>query len=224
MKKIISAIFIIVSSLVLLTGCSQKRQEFDGVSDIEKFRNSVDKYDSAVFTITDETNGNVVQEFSFMFDGDKQIYLDKQYNNKGEEKIEYSDGVNVWIKDYENDVVKLSGGDDGFAVYTKDNRIIFSTGNMFFYLNGYIGMNSVSTDADGVKTVSFNYDAKKMNEKTGSNIVSIATSYRFDKDGNFEYMTQDNAVMKDGNEEHTNTKIVQSNINSLTSIDNPFEN
>lgn len=224
MKKVILITFIIVSALAVLTGCSLKKQNLAGVDKVEKTISDVNAYSSAEVVFTNEETGSPVQSFRYTFDGDKMVYLYRQFNADGQEKLTYSNGTDTWVKDYGEDTAQKMNDSVNFPAYTKTSRHIFATGNVIFYMNGFIQMHVANERADGPTTYMYTYNADKVSEKTGANIKSITTTFYYNKDGSFMYMLQDNKSVSEYKEISMNTRLEFKDVNQVVSIENPFEN
>ncbi len=224
MKKAILVTFIIVSALVVLTGCSLKKQNLAGVDKVEKTIAEVGAYDSAEVVFTNEETDSPVQSFRYTFDGDKMVYLYHQFNADGQEKITYSNGTDTWVKDYGEDTAQKMNDSVNFPAYTKTSRHMFATGNVVFYMNGFIAESNSIPYANGMETYIYSYNAKKVNKSTGADIQSIKTTFNYDWFGNFSNMVQDNVSLENGEEVRTCTRLEFRDVNQITSIENPFEN
>ncbi len=218
MKKITAVLLIMCVSLGLMTGCV-KKNEYVGMEKIEALRNEASEYDSARYFITNVETDVLEQVFTFMYEGsDKksaQIYLCEGVQG-GEYYAEYSNGIELYRE--ENGVgAIIPSSDDTYASYTRKDPHPYSTGELFFYVNGYIDSAEETTDADGNTLYIYTYNTEKINKALKSALTVFATSYAFDSDGNFVYFRQHNA----SETESYTYEITVDEINSVTEIENP---
>lgn len=215
----ISKRFILMLSLVLtalmLTACG--KQELVGCDKVEALRSAAEGYESASYIITNLTSGEVEQTFTFMYNPDgTQTYYCEGYDTEGY-YAEYSNGRELFR---ERDGVgsAVSSDADDYVSYTKKKPHPYSTGQLFFYINGYVSSAEESTDDEGNTLYIYHYDTERLNKDMKTNMDAFATSYAFDGEGNFVYFRQTNS----GSDGSYAYEITLENVNGITSIDNPI--
>lgn len=208
-----------------LSGCTQKK-EYPGSDKIEALRDSAAGYNSARYFITNVETDVLEQVFTFMYDEDgSQIYLCEGVDADGNYYAEYSNGREVFRTEHGVGIV-VPSSDESFAVYTRKEPHPYSTGQLFFYVNGYIASAEEGTDGEGNTLYLYHYDTEKINKALGNTLTEFATSYAFDADGNFVYFRQHNAsdvTYEDGTVSNVGYtyEITVEEVNNITKVENP---
>ncbi len=223
--KIIPFILCCISAAICFGGCTQY-QELVGADKIEALREDAAAYDSARYFITNVETDTLEQAFTFMYDtDDSQIYLCEGIEG-GEYYAEYSNGRELYRE--ENGVGEvISSDDETFAIYSREIPHPYSTGQLFFYVNGYVSNAEETVDGDGNTLYIYTYDTDKINKALGYALTEFATSYAFDENGDFVYFRQHNssdATDENGNaySESYTYEITVEEANGISEIENPI--
>lgn len=224
-RKFLLSVLLCGIIVICLSGCAQKK-EYPGCDKIEALRDSAAGYDSARYFITNVETGVLEQVFTFMYDtDDSQIYLCEGVDADGNYYAEYSNGREVFRTEHGIGMV-VPSSDETFAVYTRKDPHPYSTGQLFFYVNGYISSAEETADGEGNTLYLYHYDTEKINKALGNTLTEFATSYAFDADGNFVYFRQHNASdvkYEDGTVSNVGYtyEITVEEINNITEVENP---
>lgn len=223
MKKIVCALLTLCLSLSCLTGCLAEKK-FPGSDKIEAMRKTVADYDSCRYYITNLDTGVLEQVFAYYYDGeDRQVYLCEGMQG-GEYYAEYSNGLELF-REEDGVGANIGSTDPTYAKYTREEPHPYSTGQLFFYINGYIEAAEELTDENGNTIYMYYYNLEKLNKVLDEAVSEFSTAYAFDPDGNFLYFRQHNASADYTDDNGVPIsfayEITVHDVNSLTELENP---
>ena len=220
MKKILPIILTLIIC-ISLTACGSKRQ---GQQEIENYRKSFSKLESAHIIIKDTINDKTVQDLTFKYDGKIMVY--SYLSAYGEEPFyEFNDGKKLYVK--KND--KLTEYSKGkFKVYTKKEPHPNASEQIFFLMPKYITMDAVTTTEEGTTTITYIYDTQKLSkvmkaDENQGTLKSFITEYAFDKDGNFLYLDEKSTFESDKGETKNEYRITVGGENKITEVVNSIK-
>ncbi len=220
-KRIILTTILLLMCLSL-SACGSKSSDIAGSKKVEKFRDSVLDYSSGRYFVTNLIDDELEEVFTFRYDdAGTLVYLYEQYRNYTY-SAEYGDGSYIYFKD-ENGVNVINRADEGFVLYTKDNLSPYASGQLLFYVKGYISESLETIDENGNCIYNYNYDVDAMNKELGKELTEFNTSYVFDKDGNFIYFTQHNSSVVDGEIYEYAYMIEILEVDNITEVENPMK-
>lgn len=227
MKRKFTAILLLMCiCMAVFTGCAEEKT-FVGIEKIESFRAEAAGYDSARYYIENVDTNVMEQVFSFYYDsGGSQIYLCEGVEGENY-YAEFSNGVELF-REENNESAIIPSTDESYAAYTKKEPHPYSNAQLLFYVKNYIDYAEEGLDDEGNTLYVYTYDIVGINEALGNNLTTFATSYAFDKEGNFVYFRQHNS--SDATDENGNVinqgytyEITIDDINSVTEIENPVK-
>lgn len=222
MKRIIPVLLLMC--IFCLGGCTESK-EIIGSAEIEALRSEAAAYESGRYFIKNIDSGALEQVFSFCYDEEeRQIYL-CEGNQAGELYTEYSNGVELFRD--ENGVSKnVASTDETYARYTRKEPHPYSTGQLLFYIKGYVDASEQVTDEDGNTVYIHRYNVEKLNRALESPVSEFTTYYAFDSEGRFVYFCQHNAsadtYFEDGTPVSYTYEITLGDVNAITEIENPI--
>ena len=217
MKKILP-ILLIMCVCFSLGGCSpeEKGTVIHGREQVEKLRAEAAGWESGRYLFTDLQTGETNQVFSFMYNADgSQTYLYERVND-GNYYAEYNGGGMIFILEGENLSVINEGSPD-YVSYSRENPHPYSTGELMFYVEEYIGRSEEVPLEQNAAAYVYEYDTGSMNQAIGTSLENFSTTYTFDSGGNFLYFTQSNSDGENGSAYMIETI----DVNSVTEIENP---
>lgn len=223
MKKIIPVLLLICA--VCLGGCTESK-EIIGSTEIEALRSEAAAYESGRYFIKNMDSGALEQVFSFCFDEEgRQVYL-CEGSQGGRLYSEYSNGVELF-REEDGISENVASTDETYARYTKEEPHPYSTGQLFFYIKGYVGTSEQTTDEDGNTVYIHRYDVEKLNRALESPVSEFTTYYAFDSEGKFVYFCQHNVsadtYFEDGTPVSYTYEITLGEVNGISEIENPIK-
>lgn len=223
MKKIIPVLLLICA--VCLGGCTESK-EIIGSAEIEALRSEAAAYESGRYFIKNMDSGALEQVFSFCFDEEwRQVYL-CEGSQGGRLYSEYSNGVELF-REEDGVSENVASTDETYARYTKEEPHPYSTGQLFFYIKGYVGTSEQTTDEDGNTVYIHRYDVEKLNRALESPVSEFTTYYAFDSEGKFVYFCQHNVsadtYFEDGTPVSYTYEITLGEVNGISEIENPIK-
>lgn len=182
--------------MLMLSGC--KRAE--GYDTIDKAREKYEKLDSAKLTITDAKNSDVIQEFTFKYEGDTLTYLYMGADTDGSLYYEFYNGEEYDV--YSGGKwTSYPKGNDKCVSYTRKNPNPKATKDIFFLVGSSIAKGEIKKLDNGGQSIYYQYDCSKLNGKMQEQLTSMGrltafeTTFTIDADGEIVEMLERSALV-----------------------------
>ncbi|MDE7278917.1 MAG: hypothetical protein K2N26_04240, partial [Oscillospiraceae bacterium] len=193
MKKFL-AVLLLICAAMPMGGCSIKKEyDLHGKEQVEALRESAKNWQSGRYLLTNINTDVMDQAFSFMYSEDGfQTYLYERVSEENGYYAEFSDGETFYVLNG-GEVSILKSGAEGYVSYSRDNPHPYSTGDLLFYENLFVKSSEEAPQEDGGIDYIYYYNAEKINDTLGTNLIEFVTEYVFGADGEFEYFVQRNS-------------------------------
>jgi hypothetical protein len=218
--------------MTLLCGCSLGTPE--GYESMKSARELYEKLDGARVIMEDLTSGEQLMEFSFYINANDEMIFDYSGTTDEGEERGYSNGAEFYYKTADADGWRVIGSADEsyiYNIYNREYRYPYATGNIFFLDATSVSEAAVTENADGGMTISYTYDADKLNSYATSlldnveSFSSLRTDCVINADGYITEFTEVGSVTdENGEEADVNMKITVTDMNEVYEIPYPVGN
>lgn len=218
-------ISLIAAFALVFSGCSAIAPE--GYQAVKAAKEKYESLDSARVVMEDISEGATLMEFSFYVNGKDEMVF--SYSGGGE--YAYSDGAEFFYKTAGAEEWEIIGpGDEGYIynIYNREYRYPYARGSIFFLDGTSVESASVIGSADGPMSVTYVYDADKLNKNSVSGLENVSSfssltvTYTIDGDGCITEFTETGRVTdSDGVESDFNIRISVYDMNGITEIPRP---
>lgn len=199
-----------------------------GFNDIKKARDKYESLDSARLTMTDLSTGEVLMTFCFYINGDNEMILDYDSPQTGEHA--YSDGKQYCYRS-EGEWTTITPADEEYIhnIFNRKYRYPYARGTVFF-LDGTAVSEASVTEENGGKTVTYVYDADKLNSGSAKGLDNVSEfseltcTYTIDESGLITRFTEKGKLTDaDGAVSEVNIALEVSDVNNVKVIELPFD-
>lgn len=199
-----------------------------GFNDIKKARGRYESLDSARLTMTDLATGETLMTFCFYINGNNEMILDYDSPRNGEHA--YSDGKQFYYR-AEDKWTAITPADEEYIhnIFNRKYRYPYARGTVFF-LDGTAVSEAHVTEENGGKTVTYIYDADKLNAGSAreldnvSEFSELTCTYTINESGLITKFAQKGSLVDaDGKLSEVNILLEVSDVNNVKVISAPFD-
>ena len=203
MRKVI---FLLLTAMIFcLSGCAAELPE--GYQLVKSAKAKYETLDSGRVIMVDLDKDEKIMEFSFLINPNDEMVLSYYGKDGDKEMYAYSDGAEYFYKDAGDEMWSvISSSDESYIynIYNRENRYPYADGGIFFLDGGSVETVSVTENADGSCTVTYVYDADKLNNSTQGlledvqSFESLTTVFEINADGFITDFTETGTVTDSG--------------------------
>lgn len=200
----------------------------DGADDIKNARKLYEKLDSAKLTMTDNSTGESLMDFSFYINGDNEMIFEYISPQNGDHA--YSDGKRFYYKT-DGEWTAINPDDESYIhnIYNREYRYPYARGSVFF-LNADAVSGATVEERDGGKTITYVYDCEKLNKKAVKDLENVSEFsaltcvYSINADGLITRFTEKGSVTDaEGKASNVDITLEVSEVNKIKFIEKPFD-
>ncbi len=223
-KSVPILVFIFLLFIISLTSCVEPPSVL-GKDLIVKAKKDYNAVDSARLQIINCNEDKVIQDLSFIYDGQDMTFLYSVLNKNDEYDVQY----------YTKEFTKISIGgeittsnscDENYVRYTREAPHPLATSEFMAFSSSKQTNIETTYDKD-VQSITYSYNPKDLGMKASDStetIIGYHTTYNYDKDGLFLSLLETTDLKKeDGSEYSTKILVEITQRNEITEIKNPFD-
>ncbi len=228
-KRIAAALILTIA--VIFSGCAGKTPE--GYRAVKEAKEKYEKLQSARVTMTDRSKDEVIMEFVFYINENKEMVFDYKGKNESGNQYAYSNGAEYFYKESDNEYWRVIGSEDKdylYNIYNEEYRYPYARGGIFFLDAAAVENAEVNMNEDGSYVISYEYDAEKLSKDTENSLEevsgfkSLSTVFHINSEGLIEEFEEKGIVIdKEDKEQKVDIKISVSEINEIYDIPYPVD-
>ncbi len=230
MKKTIigAAAFAIAAAALAVLAFVKMKAVPDGADDIKEARQLYEKLDSAQLTMTDNSNGEKLMNFSFYINGDNEMIFEYISPQSGDHA--YSDGKRFYYKT-DGKWTAITPEDESYIhnIYNREYRYPYARGSVFFLNTGSVSEASIE-EQNGGKTITYVYDCEKLNKSSVKDLENVSEFsaltcvYSLNADGLITRFTEKASLTDaEGKVSDVDITLEVSEVNKIKFIEKPFD-
>lgn len=230
MKKTIigAAAFVIAAAALAILAFVKLKAVPNGADDIKNARKLYEKLDSARLTMTDNSTGENLMDFSFYINGDNEMIFEYVSPQSGDHA--YSDGKQFYYKT-DGKWTAITPEDESYIhnIYNREYRYPYARGSVFF-MNADAVSEATVEEQNGGKTITYVYDCEKLNKKAVKDLENVSEFsaltcvYSINADGLITRFTEKGAVTDaEGKASDVDITLEVSEVNKIKFIEKPFD-
>lgn len=230
MKKTIigAAAFVIAAAALAILAFVKLKAVPNGADDIKNARKLYEKLDSARLTMTDNSTGENLMDFSFYINGDNEMIFEYVSPQSGDHA--YSDGKQFYYKT-DGEWTAITPADESYIhnIYNREYRYPYARGSVFF-MNADAVSEATVEEQNGGKTITYVYDCEKLNKKAVKDLENVSEFsaltcvYSINADGLITRFTEKGAVTDaEGKASDVDITLEVSEVNKIKFIEKPFD-
>lgn len=230
MKKTIigAAAFVIAAAALAILAFVKLKAVPNGADDIKNARKLYEKLDSARLTMTDNSTGENLMDFSFYINGDNEMIFEYVSPQSGDHA--YSDGKQFYYKT-DGKWTAITPEDESYIhnIYNREYRYPYARGSVFF-MNADAVSEATVEEQNGGKTITYVYDCEKLNKKAVKDLENVSEFsaltcvYSINADGLITRFTEKGAVTDaEGKASDVDITLEVSEVNKIKFIERPFD-
>ncbi len=230
MKRLFA--FILSAAVALmLSGCGAQLPQ--GYDEVKQAKQLYQELDSAHITMTDNTTGTIIMDFSFYINPNNEMVLSYYGVDDGREQHAYSNGAEYFYKEHDDEKWTVIGTEDEnyiYNLYNREYRYPYAQGGIFFLDAGSVESAEVIASEDGPTQITYIYDTDRLNRSAVEYIdgvsafVSLETAFVIDENGYItEFSEKGTVTDADGFDRNIDMSIVVDSMNEVYDIPYPVD-
>lgn len=226
MKKIFKITALALIGIVTLTACNKNFDNIAGYKDVQNAKSLYAALGSGHLQIKDNDSGIVTQDFKFKYDGDTLVY--SYIGTDGEKTYyEYNNGTELDYTDSDSTEWKFyTQANEEFYSYNRATPHPLASETAISINPDSITDGTVTENADGTKTIAYNYDISMLNSYASSlsevgTLKKFSTTLSLSADGYCTELSQ-LATLEDAEGEfEVNYTMTISEMNQIEKVERP---